>query len=114
MASLMGSLCSPKDFSDGHQIKHCEMRQQIIISCLPGLESRDWWKRCRFAPEKGTEYWAAKPKGAKKNTVTACVMRGCHQVISLGRAVGVSRCPGVVMLGFFLLGEGDQSDSAVS
>jgi len=56
----------------------------------------------------------SKAKGGLKNTVTACVMRGCHQVISLGRAVGVSRCPGVVMLGFFLLGEGDQSDSAVS
>ena len=83
------------------------MRQQIIISGLvTGGSTAD-------APEKALNTGQQSQRGAKK-TVTARVMRGCHEVISLGRAVGVSRCPGVVMLGFFLLGEGDQSDSAVS
>jgi hypothetical protein len=63
--------------------------------------------------EKALNIGQQSERGAKE-TVTACVMRGCHEVISLRRAVGVSRCPGVGMLGFFWLGEGDQSDSAVS
>lgn len=55
--------------------------------------------------------WA--PNQKKKKTMTVCVMHGCHAPEVIFFTLG-GRCLLEVMLEFFLLGEGDQSDSAIS
>jgi hypothetical protein len=69
-------------------------------------------KHCCFAPRKPLDIGQQSkrmPKKKWRHVWRMPVMRWYHQ-----RYSAASRCPRVVMLEFFLLGEGDQSDSAVS